>query len=169
MASMKAMSKMDPFEKLEYINQKMAEVKRKRISLDTNKSSLKPKKGKKGKPRDLSPPSTPMTRPGSPSSASLSFPKPKLKLLHPKLDLVFGEIMYSPYMTKPQDLYSREMYSMNAKLVAIKSSGQRIKDMPLEERPYNVKKLKDAFVEEVINFNPSYVMTSVSPACHVVM
>ena len=150
-------------DKLERITQQLAEVRAERAAITTNKSSVKRKKGKKNveTSRPVSPALSLPGSPGSKSNSGLSFAKPKLKLLHPKLDLVFGEIMYSPYMTKPQDEYSKKMYRMNEKLKELKTHDVRIKDLPPKERPYNFTDIKEQFVDEVINFNPSYVMTSV--------
>jgi hypothetical protein len=139
-------------------------VRAERAIISTNKSTAKGKHAHKDKDKDTSRPSSPQPTlqgsPGGKSTFGLSFAKPKLKLLHPKLDLVFGEIMYSPYMTRPQDQYSKKMYRMNERLKDLKNYDIKIRDLPPAERPYEFKDIKAQFVKEVINFNPSYVLTS---------
>lgn len=81
---------------------------------------------------------------------------PKKPFSHPNLGYVFGEIMYSPYLTNPKDSYPRATYTMAETLKEFKQKGLAFKDIPESERPYNEKELKRQFIREVCNYNPKF-------------
>lgn len=74
---------------------------------------------------------------------------------HPKLDLVMGEIVNSPYMTAPMDRYPQETFSVPQKIQELKNK-HSAEDIPREELPYDVNEIKHRFLDEVVNYNVSY-------------
>ena len=81
---------------------------------------------------------------------------PKKLFSHPKLDYVYGEIMFSPYMTNPQDNYPQTTYKMAETLKEMKRKNVSFKDLPPEEKPYDETVLKRSFIREVCNYNPKF-------------
>ena len=88
----------------------------------------------------------------------------KLKFRHPNEDRVFGEIVYSPYMTKPEVKYNRKMYTVQAKLAELRKDGLSVRDLPESERPYDIKETRKALIKEVHEFEPrfSFILPPVS-------
>ncbi len=82
--------------------------------------------------------------------------RPKKTFHHPKLEYVYGEIVYSPYMTKPQEKYPEETFQMVGKLRDMKKKGLSFSDVPHEEKPYNERSVKNKFISEVVNYNPCF-------------
>lgn len=60
-------------------------------------------------------------------------------------------------MIKPKDKYPKEIYEIANKVRDLKNKGLKFRDIPAEERPYDPDAMKDAFVNEVILYNPSYL------------
>lgn len=81
---------------------------------------------------------------------------PKKLFSHPHLEYVYGEIMYSPYLTNPKDKYPKAVYTMSDTLKSLKSKGVNFKDLPETEKPYDETQLKRAFIREVCNYNPKF-------------
>ena len=82
--------------------------------------------------------------------------KTKLKLNHPHLEIVLGELMYSPYLISPAAKYPNEIYEIPKKLHTIKVSGKEFKDLPVDKVPYDAKEIEFKFREDILNFRPSY-------------
>ena len=82
--------------------------------------------------------------------------KTKLKLNHPHLEIVLGELMYSPYMISPAAKYPNDIYEIPKKLHKIKVSGKEFKDLPIDKVPYDAKEMEFKFREDILNFKPSY-------------
>ncbi len=82
--------------------------------------------------------------------------KTKLKLNHPHLEIVIGELMYSPYMISPAAKYPNDIYEIPKKLHKIKVSGKEFKDLPVDKVPYDAKEMEFKFREDILNFKPSY-------------
>jgi hypothetical protein len=120
-----------PQEKLEEISVRLAEVRKKRAEFDGNK---KPK-------------------PQSRSSVSK-----KKSFHHPKLEYVMAEVVYSPYMTKPNEHYSQETFRIPEKLRELKKKSNRIQTLPKEEQPFEFKEIRGRFMDEVANYNVSFAM-----------
>lgn len=81
---------------------------------------------------------------------------PKKLFSHPKLDFVYGEIMFSPYLTNPKDSYPRTTYTMSDTLKSLKHKNVAFKDLSPEEKPYDESLLKRQFIREVCNYNPKF-------------
>lgn len=81
---------------------------------------------------------------------------PKKFFSHPKLDIVYGEIMFSPYLTNPKDNYPKSTYEMAETLKELKKKNVAFKDLPPEEKPYDETVLKKQFIREVCNYNPKF-------------
>ena len=129
---------LSPQDKLEEINQKLAEIRKKRQEFDAESSTQKKKKSK----------------------SQLKSEKSTLKksFHHPKLDYIIAEIVYSPYMTKPNESYSQETFRMPEKLSELKKKTSKLDELPPEEHPFDLKEVKGRFLNEVANFNVSFVM-----------
>ncbi len=88
--------------------------------------------------------------------------KNKLELHHPNLEYVYGQVLYSPYLTKPLDPYPQKTLKGVDKLNELKNKGySKFKDIPQGERPYDVKAAKKEFIKEVIMYHPCYLATDV--------
>ena len=81
---------------------------------------------------------------------------PKKLFSHPKLDFVYGEIMFSPYLTNPQESYPKTTYTMSDTLKSLKQKNLSFKELPPEEKPYDETMLKKMFIREVCNYNPKF-------------
>lgn len=64
-------------------------------------------------------------------------------------------------MTKPLDPYSTATLTMTNKLIDMKSRGIKFEDLPPEQRPYNVKKVRNQFIHDVINYRVVHDYVSV--------
>lgn len=128
----KSSKKVSINDKLEEINKKLAEVRQQRIDFES--------KDKK-----------PTKRASTSSSTKRSFH-------HPKLEYVIGEIVHSPYMTKPQEAYPSETFRVQEKLRELKRAGSKLSEIPKEERPFDMDETKNKFIEDVIKYNVTYTM-----------
>ncbi len=90
------------------------------------------------------------------SATTTKSKKTKSKLNHPHLEIVLGELMYSPYLISPAAKYPNEIYEIPKKLHKIKVSGKEFKDLPLDSIPYNVEEMEFKFREDILKFKPSY-------------
>lgn len=81
---------------------------------------------------------------------------------HPKLDFVLGEVVFSPYMTKPLDPYPQETFEVPKKLHELKKKVVEGSDVPKDELPYDVDFVRNRFIHEVANFSVSFNMSPVS-------
>eukprot|EP01040_Poterioochromonas_malhamensis_P015407 gene15407-17240_t len=124
-----------PQDKLQEINQKLAEVRKKRMEFEQGDGPKRPAARRK-------------------SAAE----GPRKSFHHPKLDYVMAEIVYSPYMTKPNESYSQETFRVPEKLSELKKKAQKIDDLPKEEVPFDMQEIKGRFINEVANYNVSFVM-----------
>eukprot|EP01038_Epipyxis_sp_PR26KG_P010293 gene10293-13837_t len=75
---------------------------------------------------------------------------------HPNFEYVLGEIVYSPYLTRPSAAYSDETFQMASRLRELRKTGCRFKDLPKEKAPYNLIEAKNKFINDVVNYNPSF-------------
>jgi hypothetical protein len=82
--------------------------------------------------------------------------KPKKTFHHPKLDYVFGEIVYSPYLTPPLEQYPETTFTKVEELRDLKRKGKIISKLPKEQQPFNPKWAKNTFIREVVNYKVSY-------------
>ncbi len=82
--------------------------------------------------------------------------KPKKTFHHSNLDFVIGEIVYSPYMTKPQERYPEQTFKMVGKLRDMKRRGVSFLTVPEHEKPYCEKEVKNIFIKEVVNYMPAF-------------
>jgi hypothetical protein len=82
--------------------------------------------------------------------------RPIRKLHHPKLEYIYGEIVFSPYLTKLSKPYPKEVYSMSAKLKDLKREGFDFASASPDQLPFDVKKTKNEFIREVVNFEPNF-------------
>ena len=84
--------------------------------------------------------------------------KPKKSFHHPKLDFVYGEIIYSPYLTPPLEQYPETTFTMVEELRELKRKGtKKISKLPKEKRPFNTAWARNTFIREVVNYKVSYV------------
>jgi hypothetical protein len=125
-----------PQVRLEEINEKLAEVRKKLADKHAN-NNLRIKIKKKEPPR------------GRRKSGQKT-------LHHPKLEFVLGEVVFSPYMTKPLDPYPQETFEVPKKLHELKKKLQSDPSAPKEELPYDVEFVRDRFLNEVANFSISF-------------
>lgn len=129
-SSRKALS---PQKKLESINQQIAELRQKRFEemrLGGPKKPLSPPKPKKRKKQSVN-----------------------ANFHHPKLEYVYGEVIYSPYMVSPNKTYPKEYFEVPKKLRELKRDGLRLKKVEKEKRPYNLDETRKRFIDEVINYH----------------
>ena len=134
-----------PEQKLDEINQKLAEVRRKRLEFEAGSSSSTTKKSK--------------NKSKTAKSASKTDTKAlKKSFHHPKLDYVLAEIVYSPYMTKPNESYSQETFRIPEKLSELKKKASKLEELPAEDQPFDLEEVKGRFLNEVANYNVSFVM-----------
>ena len=82
-------------------------------------------------------------------------------LHHPKLDFVVGEVVFSPYMTKPHMPYPDAVFRIPEKLRELKKRNEKLKDLPVEEQPYDLQLAHEVFVNEVIRYNGSFLQDKV--------
>ena len=90
--------------------------------------------------------------------------KPILKppLHHPSLEYIFGQVLYSPYLTSPLDAYNHKTLKGIDELNELKNKGYaNFKDIPDDLRPYDPKEAKKEFIKEILNYNPSPLATSI--------
>lgn len=127
----KSSKKISIEEKLDDINKKLAEVRQQR--LESEKKDKKPQKKR-------------------------SVGTTKSSFHHPKLDYVIGEIVHSPYMTKPQEAYPSETFRVQEKLRELKRTGSKLSELPHEERPFDMEETKSRFIEEVVKYNVTYTL-----------
>lgn len=130
-----------PQVRLEEINEKLAEVRKKLADKHAN-NNLRIKIKKKEPPR------------GRRKSGQKT-------LHHPKLEFVLGEVVFSPYMTKPLDPYPQETFEVPKKLHELKKKLQSDPSAPKEELPYDVEFVRDRFLNEVANFSISFNSSAV--------
>lgn len=135
-------------ERLEHINEQLAKVRQERLQLSatkvrtsrSNNSSFRdlkiPLKRKRAIPR----------RSGIPSSS---------------MDYLIAEVVYSPYMTKPGQPYSQEVYRVPEKLKALKQQRLDLKSLPKDAQPFDLDEVKGTF-KEITNYNTSFVKVSSS-------
>lgn len=128
--------------KLNAINQQLAEV-RKKLA---DRHSSQQVKNHKPKERQTIQPKRKTT---------------KKTFHHPKLDFVLGEVVFSPYMTKPLDPYPQETFEVPKKLHELKKKVVKGSDVPKEELPYDVDFVRNRFIHEVANFSVSFNMSPV--------
>ena len=102
--------------KLAKIDEELAEVARQKNILD-------PKKDKKHFPKKID-----------------RSKKPKKSFSHPKLDFVYGEVAFSPYLTKPLDPYPETTFTVVEDLRELKRQGvNKIDKLPKDKQPYDPK------------------------------
>lgn len=90
-------------------------------------------------------------------SKTLKNGKKKVLLYHPHLELVIGDIMYSPYLTSPLNPnYPSTIYTMADTLRSMKEKGVTFNSLGKGNAPYDVDEMKRKFIDEVINYIPSY-------------
>ena len=81
--------------------------------------------------------------------------KPK-SFSHPKLDFVYGEVAFSPYLTKPLILTRDNFYE--EELRELKRLGvNKINKLPKNKQPYDPKKVYKTFIDDVINYEVSFL------------
>lgn len=80
-----------------------------------------------------------------------------LDFSHPNLEYLYAENVYSPYNIKPKEKYPRETYDIADKVRDLKNKGLKYRDIPPEEKPFDEKVMKKAFIKEVVLYNPSYL------------
>lgn len=78
------------------------------------------------------------------------------KMHHPNLEYIFGEVVYSPYMTKPLDPYPKETFLIPEKLRELRQSGSKLKELPKDQQPFDVEAVKTRFIEEVVNYKDNF-------------
>lgn len=87
--------------------------------------------------------------------------RPKKLFSHPKLEHVYGEIVFSPYTVSPIDSYPAEIYTVHKKLRDLRVEEAKAKGLPEGtekpnlELPYDVRKTKNEFIK-VVNYKPKY-------------
>ncbi len=82
--------------------------------------------------------------------------KMRSTLYHPNLEYILGEVVHSPYMTKPLDKYPEKTFTLVHELREYKRQGIKYKDLPKEKVPYNVEEIKKTFVDDIMHFKPNY-------------
>ena len=80
-----------------------------------------------------------------------------LDFSHPNLEYLYAENVYSPYNIKPKEKYPRETYDIADKVRDLKNKGLKYRDIPSEDKPFDEKEMKKAFIKEVVLYNPSYL------------
>jgi hypothetical protein len=55
-------------------------------------------------------------------------------------------------MTKPLDPYSDTTLTMTNKLIDMKSRGVKLSELPSDQRPFDLKKVRNQFIKDVINY-----------------
>jgi hypothetical protein len=121
-------------EKLDEINKQLAEVRKKLAERNPSKAQRKNSKS----------------------------PVKKREFHHPKLEFILGQIVHSPYMTKPLDKYPQETFDIPHKLHELKRKACKVSDLPKEEHPFDLDEVKDRFMKEIVNFTVTYKVASVS-------
>eukprot|EP00981_Chlorochromonas_danica_P007301 scaffold1641_cov146-Ochromonas_danica.AAC.1 len=109
--------------RLEEINTKLAEVRKRRLQFAKEKG-------------------------GSPHRQKVQHPKRTSKMHHPHLDFVLAEVAFSPYLTKPDEPYSRLVINIPDKLRALKHKNIKLDELPKDEKLLDMKKVKDIFINE---------------------
>eukprot|EP01039_Chlorochromonas_danica_P012931 gene12931-14907_t len=126
--------------KLDAINQKLAEV-RKKLADRHSSQQLKHHKPKEKQTIQSKRKST------------------KKTFHHPKLDFVLGEVVFSPYMTKPLDPYPQETFEVPRRLHELKKKVVKGSELSKDELPYDVDFVRNRFIHEVANFSVSFNMS----------
>jgi hypothetical protein len=80
--------------------------------------------------------------------------RPKKLFNHPKLDYIYGEIVYSPYMCSPIEHYPAETFTVHKKLQELRAN-ELIADGADLKLPYDLRKTKNAFIR-IVNYKPHY-------------
>ena len=87
--------------------------------------------------------------------------RPKKLFNHPKLEHVYGEIVFSPYTISPIDSYPEDIYTMPKKLRDLRANEVAAKilpegaEKPNLELPYDLRKTKNEFIK-VVNYKAKY-------------
>jgi hypothetical protein len=136
--------------KLEEINKKLIAIREKKNKLSRCKSTVK-----KDPPVALFRSMSFVDEPKE--FKTPKFKKPSLKLYHPDKARVYGEVIYSPYLTRPNAQYPPVMYEVQAKLSNMRKKGLHFSDLPPEEVPYDLEATKKKFISDVIEFNPCFL------------
>lgn len=87
--------------------------------------------------------------------------RPKKSFHHPNLELVMGELIYSPYRIHPLATYPDETFRMSEKLKELRQNGQKFEELPDEEKPFDLKHVKRSFMSEIANYNPGFNIKAV--------
>lgn len=122
-------------DKLQEINAKLAEVRQQRLQFAKPDTRLR-----KPRPGKLKP-----------------VQKKGLRLHHPTLEYAVAEAVYSPYMTKPSAPYPDQVYRMPEKLRSLKSQHLELRNLPEDLRPFDLDAVKRTFLNEIVNYNTSFV------------
>ena len=86
---------------------------------------------------------------------------PKKSFHHPKIEYLYGEIMYSPYLTPPLQTYSKKTFEVSDKLKDLKRKGLKFEEIPDEEKPYDAKSMRNKFIKDIANYNPGFNVKAV--------
>jgi hypothetical protein len=91
---------------------------------------------------------------------------PTKNFSHPKLEYIYGQIVYSPYRTPPGENYPKTTFSVPGVLKAYSQNGIRFDDIPDSEKPYSPVHLKKV-VSTHMSYIPLYPSISlyISPIC----
>ena len=119
-------------EKLESISKQIEDVRKQREELEIHKKS------------------------GNIISTSIETRYAKRKFQHPNIPYVYGELAWSPYLTKPVNYYPLTATKGIEKLRNLKHSGLRLEDLPAEDRPYKITTMRKIFHEEIMTANDFY-------------
>ena len=100
---------------------------------------------------------------GNPShSTSKTFKKStvskstKRVFYHPNIDYVYAEVTNSPYLTRPDQKYSKDTLFMSSKLRKLKVANQGKPLRDIQDTPCNVEKAEEDFLHKVIEYKPLF-------------
>lgn len=75
---------------------------------------------------------------------------------HPNIDYVYAEVTNSPYLTKPDQNYSKETLFTSSKLRKLKVANQGRPLRDIQDTPCNVEKAEEDFLHKVIEYKPLF-------------
>lgn len=75
---------------------------------------------------------------------------------HPNIDYVYAEVTNSPYLTRPDQKYSKNTLFMSTKLRKLKVANQGKPLRDIQDTPCNVEKAEEDFVRKVIDYKPKF-------------
>mmetsp|Transcript_20372 Transcript_20372/g.37822 ORF Transcript_20372/g.37822 Transcript_20372/m.37822 type:complete len:703 (-) Transcript_20372:151-2259(-) len=90
------------------------------------------------------------------SKKSIASKPTKRVFYHPNIDYVYAEVTNSPYLTKPDQNYTKETLFTSNKLRKLKVANQGRPLRDIQDTPCNVEQAEEDFLHKVIEYKPLF-------------